>query len=149
MSAAMRARESAATAIRTIAATRANQKAQACNRPRSRGTTSSRANSSGVPTRTNYPPGADPMCAGSHFAEQALLLDLEFGFGDQALLAQLAEFLDTRDRILAFARRGCGIRPRAGCSRRGCSRRGWQRRGCGCPGSAPAHADLLQRLRER
>src|SRR3954452_20627574 len=73
MRAAMRARESAATAVRTIAATRANQKAQACNRPRSRGTTSSRANSSGVPTRTNYPPGANPMCAGSHSAEQALL----------------------------------------------------------------------------
>src|SRR4051812_50151828 len=114
MSAAMRARESAATAIRTIAATRANQKAQACNRPRSRGTTSSRANSSGVPTPTNYPPGADPMCAGSHFAEQALLLDLEFGFGDQALLAQLAEFLDTRDRSPPSAAGGAGSGPPPG-----------------------------------
>src|SRR6478735_7161307 len=105
MAAVILARPSWATTTSTIAPASANQKAQACNRPRRRGTTSSRANSSGVPTTTKYPPGVHPMCCASHFAQQALLLDLELGFGDQALLAQLAELLDPLDRILALV--GC------------------------------------------
>src|SRR4051794_17881909 len=125
----MRARASGATATSTIAAMTANQKAHACNRPRRRGTTSSRANSSGVPTCTKYPPEADPMCAASHFAQEALLLNLELGFGDQAFVAQFAELLDLLDRILARVARGCRRSPRVGCGRGGGCRRG--RPGCG------------------
>src|SRR3954471_1759416 len=74
MTAAMRARASAATTIRTTAAASANQNAHACRSPRRRGTTSSRANSSADSTRRNVPGLAARLPLAAAHAEEDLVL---------------------------------------------------------------------------
>src|SRR6478609_3914427 len=102
MAAVILARPSWATTTSTIAPASANQKAQACRRPRRRGTTSSRANSSGEFIALQVSAARKRgVCPRSHFAQQTGLLLVELGSGDQPLVAQLAQLLDLLERVLA------------------------------------------------
>src|SRR3954454_787165 len=97
MTAAMRARASAATTIRTAAAASANQNAHACRSPRRRGTTSSRANSSADSTSRKLPGFAARVPLAAADAEEDLVLAdaLELALARQLrpVVAVLAELV--------------------------------------------------------
>src|SRR3954454_15455617 len=97
MTAAMRARASAATTIRTAAAASANQNAHACRSPRRRGTTSSRANSSADSTSRKLPGFAARVPLAAPDAEEDLVLAdaLELALARQLrpVVAVLAELV--------------------------------------------------------